>query len=249
MIRRALLALAALAIAATFAPPALAGQPVSLLVNPVDAGGQVTLGEIFDDAGAARDVVVAERTGPSVVLDAAAVGAIARRYGLDWANPQGLRRIIVRAAPGGLALAGARRNLEVLTYARDLATGEVVQPQDLIWAKAAAAPFDAPRDVDAVVGLAARRPLREGDAVNAHDVTAPIVIRAGDAVVVTWSDGGITLTLQGKAIGNAAVGETVVVLNTVSKKSIEAVASGPDEALVGPGAAQLKSEHTQIALR
>ena len=247
--RRALLALAALLTVAAVASPALAGQPVSLLVNPVDASGQVTLGEIFDDAGAARDVVVAQRTGPSVVLDAAGVAAFARRYGLDWDNPQGLRRIIVRAAPGG-AEPGGRRNVEVLAYARDLATGDVIQPQDLIWSKAAAAPLDAPRDVDAVVGLAARRPLRQGDAVGAHDVTAPIVIRAGDTVMVTWSEGGVTLTLQGKAIGNAAVGESVSVLNTASKKSIEAVASGPDEALVGPGAQDLKSAHSsQIALR
>ena len=237
---------AGLLIAAILAAPAFAGQPVTLMANPVDASGHVTLGEIFDGAGAAENVVVAERTGPSVVLDAAAVAAFARRYGLDWANPRGLRRIIVRAGAGGSGLGG---NVEVLAYARDLATGEVLQPQDLIWAKAAAAPGDAPRDVDAVVGLAARRPLREGDAVSAHDVTAPIVIKAGDSVVVTWSDGGVTLTLQGKALGNAAVGEAVNILNTASKKSIEAVASGPDQALVGPGAAELRTEHTQIALR
>ena len=100
-----------------------------------------------------------------------------------------------------------------------------------------------------MVGLAARRPLREGDAVNAHDVSAPIVIKSGDTVLVTWANGGVTLTLQGKATGNAAVGDTVSILNTISKKSFEAVASGPDEALVGPGAAELKSEHPQIASR
>jgi flagella basal body P-ring formation protein FlgA len=245
-----LLAAAALALAAVFAAlPAAAGQPVSLNPVLVDATGHVTLGELFDNAGPATDVVVAERTGPTVVLDAAGVAAFARRYGLDWDNPQGLRRIIVRAAAGG-AEPGARRNVEVLTYARDLVTGEVVQPQDLIWSKAAAAPVDSPRDVDAVVGLAARRPLREGDAVGAHDVTAPIVIHAGDTVLVTWSEDGVTLTLQGKAIGNAAVGESVDVLNTASKKTIEAVASGLDEALVGPGAQTLKSAHSsQIALR
>ena len=40
--RRALIALAALLTVAAVASPALAGQPVSLLVNPVDASGQVT---------------------------------------------------------------------------------------------------------------------------------------------------------------------------------------------------------------
>jgi flagella basal body P-ring formation protein FlgA len=240
------LAIVAALTAGALALPAFAGQPVNLVASPTDATGHVTLGEIFDDAGPAKDVVVAERTGPSVVLDAAAIAAVARRYGLDWANPTGLRRIIVRAGSG---VGGGSRNVEVLTYTRDLATGEVVQPQDLIWAKAAASPADAPRDVDAVVGLAARRPLREGDAVGARDVTAPIVIKAGDTVQVIWSQGGVTLTLQGKAEGAAAIGESVNVMNTASHKVIEAVASGADEALVGPDAAALKSEHTQIASR
>src|SRR5580698_6761377 len=90
--RAVFLALAALCLAS----PAFADTPVTLNADLTDPTGHVTLGELFDDAGPARDVVVAERTGRSVVLDAVAVQAFARRYGLDWANPQGIRRIIVR---------------------------------------------------------------------------------------------------------------------------------------------------------
>jgi len=95
---RALIAAAVLLAAA----PALAG-PVTLKANPVDDDGQVTLGELFDGAGAAAGVVVGSRTGPSVVFDAAQLQAVARRSGLEWANPTGLRRVVVRhsaAAPG-----------------------------------------------------------------------------------------------------------------------------------------------------
>ena len=236
-------ALAALALAA----PAFAGTPVTLNANLTDATGHVTLGELFDDAGPARDVVVADRSGPSVVLDAAAVQAMARRYGLDWDNPQGIRRIIVRADAGGVAAAHGR---EVLTYAHSLITGQIVQPEDLIWAKAAAAPVNAAASVDAVVGMAARRPLREGDPVLDRDVTAPIIIKAGDVVSVTYADEGVTLTLQGKAMANAAVGETLNIQNTASKKLIEAVATGPDQAVVGPEALRLKEQRaSQFALR
>lgn len=91
---RVLLALL-LAAAAT---PAL-GDPVTLRASPQDADGRVTLGDIFDGAGAAAGVLVAERVGPSVVLPAHQVQAAARAAGLDWANPQGLRRIVVRRAP------------------------------------------------------------------------------------------------------------------------------------------------------
>lgn len=80
------------------ATPALA-DPVTLRASPQDADGRVTLGDIFDGAGAAAGVLVAERVGPSVVLPTHQVQAAARAAGLDWANPQGLRRIVVRRAP------------------------------------------------------------------------------------------------------------------------------------------------------
>jgi len=242
--RRAAVALAALCLAA----PAFAGTPVSLNADLTDTSGHVTLGELFEGAGPARDIVVAERTGPSVVLDANAVQAFARRFGLEWDNPQGIRRIIVRSQGVGLATG---RNREILTYAHSLTVGEVVQPADLVWAKAAAAPVDAPSGVDAVVGMAARRPLREGDAVELHDVSAPMVIKAGDTVLVTYADEGVTLTLQAKALANAAAGETLNVLNTASKKSIEVLATGADQAVVGPEALRLRTDRnpSQIALR
>jgi flagella basal body P-ring formation protein FlgA len=247
LLRRVATAIAATASLFLIAAPAFAETPVTLNVDLTDATGQVTLGELFDDAGPARDVVVAQRTGPTVVLDAAAVQAFAHRYGLEWANPQGIRRIIVRADAGGVAAAHGR---EILTYAHSMITGQIVQPQDLLWAKAASAPVDAAPNVDGVIGMAARRPLREGDAVLERDVTAPIVIKAGDTVGVTYADDGVSLTLQGKAMANAAAGETLNILNTASKKLIEAVATGPDEAVVGPQAQQLKEQRaSQFALR
>jgi flagellar basal body P-ring formation protein FlgA len=247
MSRRLAVLLACLAVCG-LAAPAFAGTPVALNAQITDASGHVTLGELFDDAGPARDVVVADRTGPTIVLDAVAVQAFARRYGLDWDNPRGVSRIIVRGEAAGLATG---QNREVLTYTRSLMVGEIVQGADLVWAKAAGAPVDAASGVDAVIGMAARRPLREGDPVLAHDITAPLVIKAGETVLVTYADDSVTLTLQARAMTNAAVGDNLNVLNTASKKQIEVVATGPDQAVVGPEALRLKAERspTQIAFR
>ncbi|MGH6958015.1 MAG: flagellar basal body P-ring formation chaperone FlgA, partial [Caulobacteraceae bacterium] len=127
----------------------------------------------------------------------------------------------------------------------------VIQPSDLAWTKAVGAPVDAAAGVDGAVGLAARRPLRAGDPVLARDLTRPIVIRTGDSVQVTYAGGGVTLTLQGKAMAQAAAGQTLNVLNTVSKKMIEAVATGPGQAVVGPEAVRLRAarEPSEIAFR
>lgn len=243
-----LLAAAALLIAT----PALAGQAVSLRNDTTDADGVVTLGELFDGAGSAGSIVVARRIGPSVVLDAAQLQMTARRAGLDWSNPQGLRRVIVRqGAEGGGQLAGGvavvqRGNVEVLAYARSLAAGEIVQPEDLVWIKAASAPMDAPSDADAVIGMTARRPLRAGSAAALRDVSAPQVIKQGDIVAVTYDYAGVALTLQGKAMNGAAVGEAFSVQNTASKKIIEAVATGPGSAAVGPQAQSLKASRNSM---
>lgn len=240
--RALLIATLALAVAS----PALAAGEVTLRSEVVDADGVVTLGELFDGAGAAGKIAVANKPGATTVLDAAAVQAAARRAGLSWSNTEGVRRIIVRS---GAVASAAKGNVEVLTYARSLNAGELVEPQDLVWGKAAMAPADAPADAEALIGLAARRPLRAGAAASVRDVIAPQVIKTGDIVTVTYDFDGVSLALQAKAMGSAANGEQVSVQNTSSKKIIQAVATGAGQAAVGPGANELRTRKSQIASR
>jgi len=241
--KRLLLAACALLIAS----PALAAQPVTLRFDTSDEDGRITLGDLFDGAGAASSVLIATRVGPTAVLDAGMVQSAARRAGLEWANSQGIRRIVVRQGPdGGAAATIVRGNVEVLAYARSLAAGEIVQPQDLIWTKVAAAPSDTPGDAEALIGMSVRRPLRQGAVASLRDVSAAQVIKTGDQVAVTFEDGGISLTLQGKALTAAAVGDTFTLQNTVSKKVIEAVAVGPGSAVVGPQAQRLRASRNPV---
>jgi len=242
-------ALAALALSLLAAGPALAGQPVTLKADVADADGVVTLGELFDGAGAAGKVPVASRTSASVMLDAQAVQAAARRAGLDWSNAQGLRRIVVRGGDTA-GVAAPRGNVEVLTWARNIMAGETIQPADLVWGKAAMSPAGAPSDPDMVVGLAAKRALRAGAAVAGRDVAAPEVVKAGEIITLTYDAEGVTLALQAKAVSGGGVGEMINVQNTSSKKIVQAVVTGPGQAAVGPAADQIKlNNSTRVALR
>jgi len=99
-------ALIAAAAALMLAGPALAG-PVTLKANPVDVDGRITLGDLFEGAGSASGVVVGARSGPSAVFEAGQLQAMARQAGLDWANPTGLRRVVVRRAAVSPAAAPA----------------------------------------------------------------------------------------------------------------------------------------------
>jgi flagella basal body P-ring formation protein FlgA len=234
-----LLAAAALAVAS----PALAGTAVTLRSETTSADAVVTLGDLFDGAGPAGAIPVAQRTGASVILNARAVQLAAARAGLDWANAEGMKTIVVRGGAGGAAArsSAGHGNVEVLTWARSLQAGEIVQPTDLVWSKAAGAPLDAASDPDAVIGLAARRPLREGAVVAARDVAPAQVIKAGETVTVTFADEGIQLALEGRAMNSAGVGEMLNVQNTASKKVIQALVTGAGQAVVGPAADRLRA--------
>ncbi len=254
-----LFAAAATLVMTLLSAPAHAGTAVTLRNDTTDADGRITLGDLFDGVtGPAANLVVAARMGPTAVLDAGQVQVSARRVGFDWNNASGIRRIIVRegldnggVSANGAQASAARGNVEVLAYARSITAGEIVQPQDLVYVKMAGAPADAPRDSDAVIGLAAKRPLREGAAVSMRDVAAAQVIKTGDLITVTYDDGGISLSLQGKAMAAAATGDVFAVQNTLSKKIIQAVATGPGSAAVGPQAQalQVRSQPVRFAAR
>ena len=61
--------------------------------------------------------------------------------------------------------------------------------------------------------MATRHYLREGQAVTAHDVTPPQVIKKDDVIDLIYSDDGVTLTLQGKALESALAGQTFNAIN------------------------------------
>ena len=202
LIRSLLLAAAVSA----FAGAALA-NPVVLRANPVDDDGRVTLGDIFEGAGAAANVAVAERVGPSVVLDAGQLQAQARQAGLDWSNPNGLRRVAVRRSAGPV---------QTVTEAAPTDAVQAVQP----------------------IARAAYRPG-----------AAPQVIARNDMVRVTYQVGGVNLAVMGKAMRSAGLGEPVAVMNTASNRVIDAVASGPGQAIAGPGADMARANPQQFAAR
>ena len=77
------------------------------------------------------------------------------------------------------------------------------------------------------------------------------MIKAGDVVTVTYEADGISLTMQGKALAAAGVGDALSVQNPTSKKIVQALVTGPGQAVVGPAAEQMRAVNrsTRIAAR
>ena len=209
--------------------------------------GVVTLGDLFDgvDGAAARKVLGRAPVGGEAVLDAGDVQLAARSAGLNWANSSGQRRIIVAVmdAPeqpprASHTVRRTRRShaAQTLVYARNVSVGEILEASDLEWSDEAIAGRDTPSQPEQAIGKAARLPLRAGAAVAAHELIAAKVIRRDQMISVDYEAEGVSLSLAAKAMGDAAVGDTVQAMNLSSKKLIEAVATAPGHAAVGPGA-------------
>lgn len=245
---RKLLLCLALISAPTFA---LADNMLVLKAAPSDGDGRITLGDVFDYADGASDVVLGVRSGATAVLDAAQVQAVARQNGFYWTNPKGLRRIIVAQGPDGsapapqvvrsAAKAPAGKTAEALVFTRSLNTGDVVQPSDIAYQPVQAHLAGANVAVQDIVGKSARYPLREGAVVRAGDLSNPVVVKKSQAVKVVWSVGGINLSMTGLAQKDGAAGDVIQILNPTSKKTVDAVITGPGMAAAGPAALQMRS--------
>ncbi|UDF02754.1 flagellar basal body P-ring formation chaperone FlgA [Asticcacaulis sp. AND118] len=243
-----MLMLAGAAALSLTAPPAQAQETLVLKARVTDGDGRITLGDLFDNAGPAADVVVGARMGTSAVLDAGQVQARVRQAGQSWPNPQGLRRIIVTAGADGetavVAKAQAGRTKQVLVFTRALGAGEIVAPADLAYQSVQAhlAGGALVAEAETAIGKTVRSPVREGGVVRPTDLTSPVVVRRAEMVKVTWDMNGVSLSMTGAAQKDGAVGDVIMVQNPQSKKLIEAVVTGPGSAATGETAQRLRSQ-------
>lgn len=83
------------------------------------------------------------------------------------------------------------------------------------------------------VGMEARVNLYPGRPIRPADLRPPAVIGRNDVVTLHYSDGGISIVTEGRALDRAAVGERLRVLNLTSRATVTAIATGPGRAKVG----------------
>lgn len=80
-------------------------------------------------------------------------------------------------------------------------------------------------DAEDIIGKEARRHLEAGKPVKSYDVISPQMVRRGDRVKMVVIRGPMVLAVAGKALGNAAEGESVRVQNIDSYAIVEGIAT------------------------
>ncbi len=134
----------------------------------------------------------------------------------------------------------AVETVNAIAVDRPIERGEVLQASDLTAVRRPKAEGSAVlTDGKAAVGLAARHALRPGQPLAATDLMKPEIVARNDTVTIVYQVPGITLTLRGQAKDAGAFGDTISVINTESKRVMQAVVSGPGRVTVGPITTQL----------
>jgi flagella basal body P-ring formation protein FlgA len=238
MIRIAALALSL----AVLASPAMAQRA------PAEVSGDwITLGDVAPVTGTAAGILIgpAPPAGQTLSLDPAFLIATAKGAGVILAIPLDQPIMVVRSAGNARAANPARpanpaRQIgqpaqadgQILVLVRDIQRGEVITANDVaMQAQPQGRPLRG-MDIDAVVGMEAKRTLKTGQPVQATDIKAASVIRKGDPVAIVYTAPGVRLSVDGVAQNEASLGQPVRVLNSYSKRSIDAVATGHGEASV-----------------
>ncbi len=186
--------------------------------------------------------------GQTLALDPAFLIATAKKAGVILAIPLDQPIMVTRAAgnappapaanparPANAAaqVGAAPQTVQLLVLLRDVPRGHVLASGDLGWEEAPAArPVRNAADMDMAVGKEIKRALKAGQPVLTGDLKAPAVIRKGEQVKIVYVATGVRLTVDGVAQNEAAAGEAVRVLNTFSKRTIEATATANGEASV-----------------
>lgn len=71
-----------------------------------------------------------------------------------------------------------------------------------------------------IVGMEAKKPLKEGKMISARDVGKQNIIKKGDLVSMHYNSSAMQIVAQGQAMSDAAQGEKIELLNTKSKKTL-----------------------------
>jgi flagella basal body P-ring formation protein FlgA len=214
------------------------------------SGDWITLGDVAPVTGTAAGILIGPTppAGQTLSLDPAFLIATAKGAGVILAIPLDQPVMVTRSAgnatvapPANVARPAnparqigqpAQAGAEILVLVRDITRGEVITANDVELQAQPAGRTLRSVDMDTAIGTEARRTLKAGQPVQASDIKAASVIRKGDPVAIVYTAPGVRLSVDGVAQNEAAMGQPVRVLNSYSKRSIDAVAIGHGEASV-----------------
>ncbi len=126
---------------------------------------------------------------------------------------------------------------EIPTLTRAVMPGEEIVEADITWQKIPSARLSQTfitRKEDVIGKISISKVLQPGQPLYRSDVKAPVVIKKGDMVTVSYRSDGLFLSSQLQASQDGGRGEMIRFVSPVSKKEVQAKVLGPSEAEIRP---------------
>mgnify|MGYP000884253369 CR=1 FL=1 len=125
---------------------------------------------------------------------------------------------------------------QVPVLSRPLRRGDVIGATDVSWQDLELGPGSAQIIMAAedVIGRTPRQNLRAGLPLRAFDLVAPTAVARGSQVTLIFESGNLQITTQGRALSDAAIGESIRVVNLMSSRTVEGRAESSGVVRVGP---------------
>lgn len=126
------------------------------------------------------------------------------------------------------------RMIEIPVLAETLQAGQVINKNDLttLLISADKVQNDVIINKDNLIGMTPRRLALVGKPLKSIDVEAPQIVSRGELVTMVFSNGGLSLTSQGKALQDGAKGDVIRVVNASSNQTIQGRITGIKEITV-----------------
>ena len=137
-----------------------------------------------------------------------------------------------------VALSGlAERMQHIPVLAASMAPGDRIGREDLEWVRKPARRIsrNVVRDMDGLLGMSLRRPVRPGQSLRSSDVEKPRLIERGQRVSMVIEHKRMTLTATGKALESGGRGDLIRLQNIATHRVVEAVVVSPNRVDIGHG--------------
>lgn len=173
-----------------------------------------------------------------VVLRRLLLAGRSGRFEAQFTVDQGTRRreLVLRGI--------ARETRQAVIVTRPIARGEIVSEQDVVVTRVHAQSVTERSAVSAeqVVGMQARRNLREHAAISTTDLRPPILVERNQSVTISYRSRFMSLSAQGRAMQAGALDDVVTILNLQSNRTIQARIVAPGEVVVSPRSLRVASK-------
>jgi flagellar basal body P-ring formation protein FlgA len=138
------------------------------------------------------------------------------------------------SAPTRLRFTGtAIETVEAAILARGVERNEVLKSSDVVIERRPKAEVgtDAVRR-DRAVGMQTRKAMRSGQVLRMADIAKPDLVQHDQNVTLIYATNGLYLTMRAKAVDSGSEGDSVTVINTQSKRTVQGVVTGPGQVTV-----------------